>query len=166
MNRNTPRHIVLMLTFFFCAEAKAQDPMTRDSSLQKVLVLDSMWVPGSKGKVPLRDSVNYLELNGDRVEFRQVDKNGERIERGRIYRLQRIPNEAGETYGFYVVDRGACKGSLTVLLQITGNTAELHITNPWATYARYFSGHFSGEEAIFRPEKRIRKPKARDRTIQ
>jgi hypothetical protein len=166
MKRNTPRHIVLILAFFFCAHVNAQDLITPDSSFQKILVLDSMWMPGSKRKDPLRDSINYLELNGDRVEFRQVDKNGERIERGRIYRLQRTPNEASEIYRFYMVDRGAFKGSLTVLLQITGNTAELHITNPWSTYDRYFSGHFSGEEAILRPEKRIRKPKAHDRTLQ
>lgn len=144
----------------------SQEHNTTDTSFYKVIHLDSMWLRGADKRIELKDSSSYIELSGERAEIRIVTDNEDRFEKGRIYRLQETITGSDTIWKFYLVDRGAFRGSWTIVIAQKGSGYELQCMNAWSTYDRFFTGHTGRVEEIMRPVKKNYKPKANDRTVQ
>jgi hypothetical protein len=108
--------LVLLPNVFF-----SQEHNTTDTSFYKVIHLDSMWLRGADKRIELKDSSSYIELSGERAEIRIVTDDEERFEKGRIYRLQETITGSDTIWKFYLVDRGAFRGSWMIVIAQKGS---------------------------------------------
>lgn len=134
---------------------------TTHYQIDKVFLLDSSWTIGVRKKTPLKDSVSYFEITGNKVDFVAVSSSGTWKEKGKVIRWTETKLENGlDSCHFYIANRGGLKGTLTVTIrQLDESKYEIQMVSPFSTIDKKIIAGTGSRDQIIRPAEKPKKPK-------
>jgi hypothetical protein len=150
---------VLMVLIHF--SGFGQEKNTTKVERERIFVLDTSWTIGTSVHTPLIDSISYMLIYVDTVEFYAASEKSVWKEKGVLIRLKEQFSDTGlETISFYLTKRGGLKGSLTVIIREQANGKyEFQMVSPFATIDKRMVARVSSIENVKRSETFKKKPK-------